>query len=219
MKNTLLISIFLYFLLQSNVIDGQTTKNFTPENEFPIEINNSTIRFAIDGNYSQANQNNGIWIFRDLYLTDSAYWFPILEISIRECNITVLSFRRFAAAQNAGIFSYNVSGEGTQSFNFNLEPKEREWSAVLDDAFLPEGQGWRVSDDETITVFKKATNVTLFYLDYPSDLIENRNLPFCQRHSIVISTVIILVITIIAAFIIQLRSKTRLEIINESTVI
>ena len=179
---------------------------FTPETQFSIPENNGNINFLVNGTYSEAKLENNSWIFKDLHLSTSAVTMPLLNISIQDCNITIRSISRFSSQQNSGTIRYNMTGQGTQTFNFNLASKEREWSVIFDGEFTPEGKGWHLANDETITVTRQASNITIFHMDFPADVIQNNNLPFYQQHSAAITTAAIVTIVVVAAAIIQIKN-------------
>lgn len=137
-------------------------------------------------------------------------------MSVQNCNITLLSYRSFSSIENSGVLRYNVTGQGTQIFNLNLEPKNREWSVVFDGEFFPEGRGWRLAKDETITVTRTASNITIFYLDYPEPVGKN-DISFCQQHSIAITTGFVVASVVTAAVLIKIRNQKsdKLRITNE----
>lgn len=192
------------FLLFCSLVQAQVATEFLPERQFEIPAYNGSINFAVNGSFAQATLENNAWVFSQLRLAHS-YPLESLGVSVQNCNITIRSYGRFTAVESAGILRYNVTGQGNQTFIFNLEPKNREWSVVFDGEFLPEGRGWHLGDHETITVTRSAVNVTIFYMDFPGDA--DDNLSFYQRHSIAISTGAVVAIVVVAAVFIRVKSQ------------
>ncbi len=139
-------------------------------------------------------------------MSTSAVTMPLLNISVQDCNITIRSISRFSSLQSSGTIRYNMTGQGTQTFNFNLAPKEREWSVIFDGEFTPEGKGWHLANGETITVIRQAGNLTIFYMDFPADVVQNNNSPFYQQHSAAITTVAIVALVVATAAIIKIKN-------------
>jgi hypothetical protein len=180
---------------------------FTPETQFPIPENNGNINFLVNGTYLEAELENNSWIFKDLHLSTSTVTMPLLNVSVQDCNITIRSISRFSSLQSSGTLRYNLTGQGTQTFNFNLAPKEREWSVIYDGEFTPEGRGWHLGNDETVIVTRQAINITVYYMDFPEDIVESSNLPIYQSHSAIIFTGAVAVIAVIIAVTIQTKKQ------------
>ena len=190
---------------------AQTLIEFTPDEQFLIPATNGSIRFGVNGTYAQATLEDNFWIFKDLKLSRSSNTVALLNVSVTDCDITILGFSRFSSLDQAGTCHYNVSGHGTQTFNFNLEPKPREWSVIFNGDFLPEGKGWHLGDDETITVTRQSINATIFYMNLPDDVSGNSGLPFYQQHSAAISTGVVLAIVVSIAIFIRFRNLKKIK--------
>jgi hypothetical protein len=199
--------VILCFLSGLFLTQAQTVTEFTPEDQFLIQESNGSINFLVNGTYSEARQEDNMWVFSDLRLDGFPVTMPLLHVSVQNCNITIWSISRFSSLQNSGTLRYNLTGQGVQVFNFNLQPKEREWSVIFDGEFLSEGKGWHRTEDETIIVTRPASNITIFYMDYPSDVAKNSNIPFHQRHSAAISMGIIVAVVVIVATVIRLKNQ------------
>lgn len=203
--NIAAICIFVIgFLLFCSLGRAQAATEFSPESVFEIPAYNGAIKFAFNGSFSQATFANNSWLFSQLRLA-STPTMESLQASVQNCNITIRSYGLFRSVESAGILRYNSTGQGNQTFNFNLEPKEREWSVVFDGEYRPEGKGWYLEDHETITITRSAVNVTIFYMGIPGD--ENSNLSFPQRHSVAISTGAIVAVLVVVAILIQIKSQ------------
>jgi hypothetical protein len=155
----------------------------------------------------EAKLENNSWIFKDLHLSTSTVTMPLLNVSVQDCNITIRSISRFSSLQSSGTLRYNLTGQGTQTFNFNLTPKEREWSVIYDGEFTPEGRGWHLGNDETVMVTRQAINITVYYMDFPEDVVESNSLPIYQSHSAIIFTGAVVVIAVIIAVTIQTKKQ------------
>lgn len=173
---------------------AQTETVFTPNTEFNIVPYNSTIRFAVNGTYTQANLENNSWVFSDLQLVNSPL-VKSLRASTCNCNVTILSFAGIITDANSGAVHYNVSGPGVQTFNFGLKPAfglnpDSHYVVVrLDLTQYPdyhqEGDGWTFSEDGTITITNATSQAYIFYRDY-SDEILDETLPFYQTHLVTV---------------------------------
>jgi hypothetical protein len=192
------------FLLFSSLGRAQASTEFLPETVFEIPAHYGVINFAFNGSYTQATFKNNSWFFSQLRLYNSA-GMESLQVSVQNCNITIRSYGLFRSVDSAGILRYNVTGQGNQTFNFNLEPKEREWSVVFDGEYRPEGNGWNLEDHETITVTRAAVNVTIFYMGIPGD--SNSNLSFYERHSVAISTGAVVTVVVVSGVFIRVKGQ------------
>ncbi len=199
--------VIFCFLSGSHLAQTQAVTEFTPQDRFAIPTKNGNISFAVNGTYSQARLENDTWIFTDLQLAYSPNTLPYIQISAQDCNVTIRMYGRFSSVDSSGIFWYNVTGQGTQTVKFNLEPIDREWSVIFDGEFFPEGQDWHLADDETLTITPQSVNVTLFFMNYPSDVGKNSSLPFYQRHSAVIATGIIVAVIVAVATIVRIKNQ------------
>ncbi len=173
---------------------AQTTTAFTPDTEFSLATYNSTIRFAVNGTYTQAKLENNSWLFSDLQLVNSPT-VKSLRLSTYNCNITILSFAGIITDIHSGTVHYNVSGPGIQTFNFGLNPAfglnpKSHYVVVRLDLtqypdYHPEGNGWNFSDDGTITITNATSQAYIFYRDYSDELLDE-NLPFYHTHLVTI---------------------------------
>ena len=187
------------------IVNAQTLTQFSPEDNFPVLEKDGNINFAVNGTYSQAKFENNTWIFTDLKLNNSRFTLPTLEISAHNCNITIIMYSRFSSLESAGVLRYNVTGQGTQIVNFNLQPKEREWSVIFNGEFRTEGHNWQLDNEETLTITPQTVNVSIFYMDFPDELYD-ASIPFYLRHSASIATGAILSVIVIMAVILQFQN-------------
>ncbi len=233
-----------FFLFSPSGSISQPTNSFTPETVFVIPKWNATINFAFNGNYSEAHIKNDTWVFNNLQINSYTAWFfggqqqidqaPIdsIEIGAKNCNITIVALyvtnqtvsqnafnNSFLSGQRMGQVQYNVTGSGSQSFNFKLSPvfgqnpHIRDIVVLLDDffntntsqGFNQRGEGWDVLSDGTVTVTGATSSATIMCRDYSSKLMD-QNLPFYNAHSVL--TVSLLLVVGIAAVGLAVYVKT-----------
>lgn len=183
---------------------------FTPETQFNIRDQNSTINFSAEGTYKDAIFENNTWIFSNLHLAKSSI-LDVLRISAENCNVTINSYEKFASTEEAGIIHYAVVGQGTQSFNVGLSQKGRVWSVVINETFLGENDGWYALADETIIVTYHASNITIYYIDNPADLVTNGKglYSIFQQHSIIILSTLIFLTVLVITVIIKIKNNPK----------
>lgn len=105
---------------------------------------------------------------------------------------------------------YSVEGQGKQSINFGFDESRKtrpdEWSVVIPDSiFLAEGDGWNLLLDNTVVIDRVESSVSIvhYVFEFPSD----EHLPFYQRHSVAIVTVIVVALTIAFAVLIKIKGS------------
>jgi len=187
---------------------AQIETTFSPETQFSIPIQNSTINFSVEGTYKNAILENNTWIFYNLHLAKSSI-LDVFKISAENCNVTINSYEKFASTEEAGIIHYAVVGQGTQSFNVGLSQKGRVWSVVINEIFLGENEGWYALADETIIVTHHAPNITIYYIDNPADLVTNGKglYSLFQQHSIIILSTLIFLTVLVITIIIKIKNN------------
>jgi hypothetical protein len=173
---------------------AQNTTAFAPDTPFVIPERNETIYFAANGTFTDAQLANNSWVFRNLQLTNSPS-VAFLRVSTANCNITISSFSGIITTQNSGAIHYNVTGAGTQTFNFGLtpafaqSPKSHLITVRFNQSqypdYHPEGDGWTLSADGTITVADAVNDTYIFYRDFSSQL-PDEQLPFYQNHAVLV---------------------------------
>ncbi len=206
--------VIVSFLWFSPLSKAQTASSFTPDTPFTIPSGNGTIFFAENGIYNQAELENNTWLFTDLRLTDSPE-VPSFRVSTQNCNITITSFVGVVNDPHSGALHYNVTGSGTQTFNFDLSPAFSQnpkghvvivrLNLTQYPDFHPEGDGWTFADDGTITVTGATDEVYLFFRDYSSEL-PNENLPYYQSHPVLIASLVSVVAIVIVGAVLKFRS-------------
>ncbi len=211
LTKTIAIVILVFFSISAchNTV-AQTDTPLTPENKFSIPQYNGAISFAINGTYSKATLENATWTFENLRFYNSA---PLesLKVSAENSAITIVSYQNsnFSSSNRILRLSYTVEGQGKQTFNFGLGSKAGEWSVILNDVFMGEGDGWNLSPDATLTINGATGNVSLLCFKFPDSFGggNNSDVPFYLQHSVAIATAIIVAITVIVTIAIRARHK------------
>jgi hypothetical protein len=202
------------FVLLSCGAQAQNTLEFTPDSAFVIHERNGTIYFGANGTYSEANLANNSWIFSNLQLTNSPL-VAFLCVSTENCNVTISSFSGIITTQNSGAIHYNVTGAGTQTFNFGLNPAfaETPKSHLITVRFNqsqypdyhPEGHGWTLSTDGTITVTQAVNDTYIFYRDFSSQL-PDETLPFYQNHLVLVVALMSIASILLVGSVVKLKT-------------
>jgi len=188
-----------------SIAQAQTDTSFKPTDKFEIPANNSTINFATSGTYTQASLENNTWNFVDLRLNNSQR--PeklILRVSAQDSNVRIRSYLITNTTTLGGIrLRYNVTGRGTQTFNFGFIPKGGEWDIVFNRMAKAQNDGWRISPDATLTITGATANVSITYYGLPADYVDIASQPVYQQRSIAIITALAVVITVTLAALIR----------------
>ena len=110
----------------------------------------------------------------------------------------------------SAIVRFIVEGEGKQTVNLDLNVSQPtsayEWSVIRPgNVFLGEGEGWNLLPDNTVVVTGLTGNVSVVHysFSFPSD----SNLPFYEKHSVVIITAAVLAVTISVALAIRVKGR------------
>ncbi len=206
--------VLIGLVLLSFGAQAQNTIAFTPGSAFIIPERNGTIYFAANGTYSEAQLENNSWVFRNLQLTNSPSM-AFLRVSTEKCNITLSSFAGIITTQNSGAIHYNVTGAGTQTFNFGLNPAfaENPKSHLITVRFNqsqypdyhPQGDGWNLSTDGTITVSHAVNDTYIFYRDFSSQL-PDEALPFYQNHLVLVVALASVAVLVLVGAVVKLKT-------------
>jgi hypothetical protein len=190
------------------ISQAQTRQTFTPSEKFIIPELNGSLSFAFNGSYSEATLENNTWSFKDLRfnVTQSL---GNLKISAENSNITIQSIRAFNSSFRSSRVTYTVECVGKQTVNFGFNSSQpssaSEWSVNLDGhSFVGEGKGWNLLRDNTVVVTGAAKNATVVHYTFNVPF-DDSNLPLYQRHSIAITTVAAIVLTVAIAIIINVK--------------
>jgi len=166
---------------------AQTDTSFTPADKFSIPSYNGSISFAVNGTYANATLKNDIWTFTNLRLNNSQMIENLL-VSAQNANVTIFWAQVSNTTFRGAFLSYMVEGQGTQTFNFDLNIEGGEWSVLFNEAFIAEGEGWTLSPDHTLTITGATGNVTLLYISLEGRRGNSADLPFYEQHSVAIAT-------------------------------
>jgi hypothetical protein len=204
---------------------GQSETTFTPTDTFEITVNNSTISFAVNGTYEQANLENGSWSFVNLRLINSQNSEKLhLKVSAKDSKVAINSCQiynsTFAGERVKGArLRYTGVGRGVQVFNMDIDPKGGGWEVISNGSYMGKNDGWHLSSDGTLTVTGATANVTLIYYGFPESFRESGdgfNQPILKQHSIVIITTIAVAITIIPVVATRTRKTELKELDSEN---
>jgi hypothetical protein len=216
------IAVLIAVLMLSNIshtVQAQTPTAFISTNEFPIPTQNSTITFALDGTYSAAILENGTWTFKDITFDNPKVpFFDLtgiksvgnLEISARDCNITIWIYLNVHYTYPIVLVSYFSQGTGTQTVNLGLNNTQptssSEWSVVVNEnVFLAEGQGWKLLPDDSLVITPpNAGNITVMHFDFNDPEVQ-KNLPFWMQHFVLLLIGVVLAVTAGVAVLIRIR--------------
>ena len=210
----IILLVFLSFFSLSETVEAQEV-TFSPKDVFNIPAVNGSIRFSVNGSYTGAVLENDTWIFSGLSLRNSRT--GTLKFSAKNCNVIIHSFtpRIIDSSGNVSIRSssirYTVDGIGEQIVNIGNDPSKpshpSEWSVINHDGvFFAEGKTWKLLPDDTMIINGISGNITVVRYSF-GDITDNRS--FYLRHSISISTAIILAVTVILTTIIKQKNTNK----------
>ena len=214
----LLVGLCFFSVLDT--VQAQRT-TFTSQDVFDIPAVDGTIRFSVNGSYTSANLENDTWIFTDLLLNGSRVS-GTLKFSAKNCNVVIHSFTPpvrssddgGSVIRGTGSIRYTVDAVGEQMVNIGFDPSRpshpSEWSVIdQNSVFFSEGQVWKLLSDDTIVI--RGVSGTLRVVRYNFGfLVDDR--PFYLRHSVSISTAIIVALTVTFATIIKLKTDKKREL-------
>ncbi len=183
--------VLLVTIVSSSVClmgQAQTVTGFTRADKFAIPDNNGSISFSRNGTYQAATLTNGAWVFQSL----QAFYVRSVNvtISVNNCNMTISSIGTTGGVTSQRVtISYNVVGNGIQSFNFGSNLKGANWFVSLNRNTLVQNQGWSSKSDGTIIVTgtKSGDNITATYF-FPTTDPSIQNQSFFQNHALIIGT-------------------------------
>lgn len=192
------------------ISQGQTRQTFTPSDKFIIPELNGTVSFANNGSYIEATYENNVWSFKDLRFNVNQS-LGNLKISAENSNIVVRNISSFNSSFRSSRVTYIVEGAGKQTVNFDFNSSQpssvSEWSVNLDGrSFVGEGRGWNLLRDNTVVVTGAVKNATIVHYFFIGTL-DDKNLPFYQKHSMVIITVAAVALIVAIAIILKLKVR------------
>jgi hypothetical protein len=179
---------------------------------FVIPNQNSTIRFAVDGTYENKSFEDSTWWFANLDLNGSDTM-ENFKVSARDSNVTIVSYQLFNLTNLRARLRYTVIGNGEQTINLGLKPKNGDWEVRIDNEYVSENNGWYLSADNSLTVTSSKYNVTIYL--YSNSALEDAGSSgsgtFYNQHSIIIAVTIIFAVTVCIAVILK-RTAIKQEV-------
>ncbi len=207
----LIILIFIFSPLALPSAGAQAPVNFTSTDTFKIPQKNTVINFAVNGSYTTATMENGVWTFTDLHL-NGAQTISSLQVSAENSNITLLSYRKFNFTFLVESFRYTAVGTGVQTVKLGSGVESGQlggvdWNVgVPGDAFAAQGKIWLVTSDGAIQVNGQTGNISITHYGYTTFL-QDPNASFYETHSVALGVLILVAATISVAVIIKVRTK------------
>ncbi|MCL1969985.1 MAG: hypothetical protein FWF66_00730 [Candidatus Bathyarchaeota archaeon] len=215
----LLVGLSLFSFLPA--VEGQGTA-FSTMDVFDIPAVNGSIRFSVNGSYTNAFLENDMWIFNNLTLSGSRFS-GTLKFSAKNCDVTIHSFTPSRATSNSTYSSCSIrytveSDAGEQVINLGGDPSRpshySEWTVFNQDSvFFGEGKTWKLLPDETVIVKGLSGRLTVMRYSYGS-FVDDR--AFYLRHSVSITTGIIVALTVTLATVIKLRSNKKAKTVGDA---
>lgn len=212
------VTVLLVFVTMSSLLSGveaQSRVDFSSSDSFSIPQLNASIRFAYNGSFSSAVIVNDTWVFKDLAINSSRL-LGDLKVSVQDSNITIYSFfSSDAISATRQYIRYFAEGAGRQVFNLGVNGTTHpsEWWVTINapnSVFLAQGREWSLLPDNTVIVNGQTGNVSVshFIFNVGPDY---SNVPFAERHSVLIVTAAAVAVTVVVASVItvKVRRKTR----------
>jgi hypothetical protein len=209
---TVLFVFTTVFSLFSGV-QAQNSVAFSPSDCFSIPQLNGSIRFAYNGSYSSAQLENDTWVFKDLVFNGSQR-LGNLHVSVENSNITIYSFYSSnAISQTRHSVRYFAEGAGRQVFNLDINGTTHpsEWWVTINapkTVFLAEGVQWHLLPDNTVIVDGQTGNVTVAHYIF-NVAPDYSNVPFLDRHSVLLVTVAAVAVTVVVASVIAVKVRRK----------
>lgn len=223
-----IIFLFLGLCCSCSIGSAQTSVNFSPADKFNIPVSNGTINFGVNGSYSTATLQGSVWTFTDLLL-DGSVPLATLKISTENSNLTIIYYHTRIGTSTVipnESFNYIIVGEGTVTVNLGYSNAGQysgsDWYVSkasgngITRYFFTLGRDYVMGNDGTFSIYKITGNITVTHVMLSSFAGNNSNLPFLQRHSVVIAAAIVLVLTITVCVVIKLKNKPDKETLKEN---
>lgn len=209
------IAIFIATVSSSSSIyvGAQATATFSPTDRFAIPQLNGSLSFACNGSYSSAKLENDTWVFNDLVLNNSQR-LGNLRVSVQNSNITIYSFYSSnAVSTTRHSVRYYAEGAGRQVFNLGVNgtTQPSEWWVTINvpnTVFLAQGTDWQLLPDNTVIVNGQTGNITVAHYTYGVST-DNSNVPFLERHSVLLVTVALVAVTVVVAAVITVKVRRK----------
>jgi hypothetical protein len=214
---TIILSLIATLILLQACTNAaaQTEASFTSADRFSIPSLGGEIGFASNGTYANATLTNNTWRFTGLKL-DRSQQLGNLTVSAKNSTITITSYRAGSNISNTTAryawLRYVATGQGQQTVSLGIAAGEGQlglhpdWSVVVNNVWLGEGEGWAIAPDGTVTVTGAVGNVSIARYSFGSNG-DTSNLPFYERHSVTITTVAIVAATVAIATLIKARNN------------
>lgn len=192
---------------------AETATAFSTSDRFTIPELNGSICFAYNGSYSAATLENVTWVFSDLVLNNSQR-LGTLRVSVQDSNITVYSFYSSnAVSTTRHSVRYVAEGEGRQVFDLGVNGTTHpsEWWVTINvpnTVFLAEGIDWHLLTDNTVTVEGQTGNITVAHFTF-GVAPDYSNVPFLERHSVLIVTAALVAATVIVTCVITVKARRK----------
>lgn len=209
----LILATVFYSLLFT--VQAQDVTLFSPNDIFSIPALNGSIHFAQNGSYSSAKLEDNTWTFYDLRLNRVLNNSRLgnLKISAQDSNITIYSFY---SSNNISVsrqyVRYFAEGAGCQVvfLGVNVTTHIYEWWVTINapnSVFLAEGKEWQLLPDNTVIIKGQTGNVSVTHYNF--GITEDNTMPFYQRHSILIETTVLLIVTVVVGLVISVKVRKR----------
>jgi hypothetical protein len=210
------VSLLLVFATVSSLLSdaqAQSRVSFTTSDRFSIPELNGSIRFAVNGSCSSAELVNDSWIFKDLALNTTRR-LGNLNVSVQDSNLTIYSFYSSdAVSTTRQTVRYCAEGAGRQVFNLGVNGTTHpsEWWVTINapnSVFLAQGREWQLLPDNTAIVNGQTGNITVAHYIF-NVAPDYSNVPFLERHSVIIATGALVTVTIVIAAIISVKVRRK----------
>jgi hypothetical protein len=204
-----LVFVFLTVVSSLPYSEAQQFTAFTTSDHFDIPALGGSIRFAYNGSCTQVYLENNTWHFNGLSLNGSRPQGD-LAVSVADSNITIYSFTGFGSVSNLTrkVVRYNAQGVGQQVFNMGINGTtdvSEWWVTITGSVFLAKGKDWQLAPDNTVTVTGQTGNVSVAHYNFGATNFEN--VPFFERHSVALLTVVAVAVTVTAAGLISVKRR------------
>jgi hypothetical protein len=212
-------SLVIGLLILQNIAtaEAQAQTSFTPYDRFGVPSLNGEISFSTNGTFANATLINGAWNFADLRLNGSTP-LEMLTASAQSSNITIASYRGPNTAFNITFRSarlrYEAEGQGQQTFNIGIPAGDGrwglhpEWSVIVNNEWLGEGDGWSITPDGNVTVTGAVGNVSIIHYGFLGLDDDSSDLTFYEQHSVAIITILSVAATAVVATLMMTRNKS-----------
>lgn len=196
-------------------VQAQKVTFFSSNDRFTIPALNGSIKFAQNGSYSSAKLENNIWTFYDLKINRVLNNSRLgdLKISVQDSNITIYSFyssNNISASRQYVRYFAEGAGRQVAYLGVNGTTHIYEWwvtISVPNSVFLAEGKDWQLLPDNTVIINDQTGNVSVTHFNF--GITQDNNMPFYQRHSILIETAVLLIVTVVVGLVLSVKVRKR----------